>query len=124
MNPANTGWNIDLNRLQWAAAVVGVVALAVSAIGWLSTPDQFFFSYLVGYLLWMGIALGCLSLLMIHHMTGGNWGWATRHLFESGSRTMPLMVILVIPILVGIPKLYVWSHADEVSKSHLISHKA
>lgn len=124
MNPASTGWNIDLNRLQWGAAVVGVIALALSGVGWLSSPDQFFFSYLVGYLLWMGIALGCMSLLMIHHMTGGNWGWATRHLFESGSRTMPLMLILVIPILIGIPKLYTWAQADEVAKSHLIAHKA
>ena len=61
---------------------------------------------------------------MIFHMTGGNWGYLTRRLFESGSRTIPLMLLLILPVLIGIPHLYIWSHADAVAKSHVLQHKA
>src|SRR5437867_2946553 len=33
--------------------------------------EQLFRSYLIAYLFWLGIALGCLPLLMLHHLVGG-----------------------------------------------------
>jgi len=113
-----------LYRVRNIAIGTGVVGLILSAVGWMFDPGQFYRSYLVSYLLWLGIALGCISLLMIFHMTGGNWGFLTRRLFESGSRTIPLMLLLLIPVLIGIPHLYIWSHPDEVAKSHILQFKA
>ena len=113
-----------LRRLGFYAIVAGIIGVILSAVGWMFDPGQFYRSYLVSYLLWLGIALGCISLLMIFHMTGGNWGLMTRRLFESGSRTVPLMLLLLIPVLIGIPHLYIWSHADAVAKSHVLQHKA
>jgi hypothetical protein len=127
MNPSNAGgrgWSIDLNRMQSIALAIGLLGTVLSIFGWVVSPDQFFHSYLVAYLLWLGVALGSISLLMIHHMTGGNWGWSTRYLFESSSRTLPLMVVLIVPIFIGIPHLYLWSHADAVAKSSILQHKA
>ena len=37
-----------------------------------------------------GSRSGCLSILMIHHLTGGIWGLAIRRLLEAGTRTLPL----------------------------------
>jgi hypothetical protein len=34
---------------------------------------------------------------------------------EAASRTLPLLLILFIPIVIGIPHLYQWSHADIVA---------
>jgi hypothetical protein len=113
-----------LYRSRNIAIAAGAIGLILSAVGWTFDPGQFYRSYLVSYLLWLGIALGCISLLMIFHMTGGNWGYLTRRLFESGSRTVPLMLLLILPVLIGIPHLYIWSHADAVAKSHVLQHKA
>ena len=55
---------------------------------------------------------------------GWQLGLLTRRLFESGSRTVPLMLLLMTPVLIGIPHLYIWSHADAVAKSHVLQHKA
>ena len=113
-----------LRRQEHCAMSPASIGLILSAVGWMFDPGQFYRSYLVSYLLWLGIALGCISLLMIFHMTGGNWGLLTRRLFESGSRTVPLMLLLMTPVLIGIPHLYIWSHADAVAKSHVLQHKA
>jgi hypothetical protein len=113
-----------LRRSGNIAVIAGAAGLVLSAAGWMLDPGQFYRSYLVSYLLWLGIALGSVSLLMIFHMTGGNWGLLTRRLFESGSRTIPLMLVLIAPVLIGIPHLYIWSHADAVAASHVLQHKA
>jgi hypothetical protein len=116
--------NARLRRTGNIAVIAGLAALALSAAGWMFDPGQFYRSYLVSYLLWLGIALGSVSLLMIFHMTGGNWGLLTRRLFESGSRTIPLMLVLIAPVLIGIPHLYIWSQAEAVRGSHALQHKA
>jgi hypothetical protein len=116
--------NERLRRAGNFAVIAGICALLSSAVGWMFNPAQFYRSYLVGYLLWLGIALGSVSLLMIFHMTGGTWGLLTRRLFESGSRTIPLMLVLMAPVLLGIPHLYIWSHPDVVQASHAMQHKA
>src|SRR5437762_6815681 len=78
--------------------------------------DQLFRSYLIAYLFWFGIALGCLPLLMLHHLVGGTWGFVIRRILEAGTRTLPLMIVLFIPILLGMHSLYEWSHPEVVAQ--------
>ena len=69
--------------------------------------EQFLRSYLFAYLYWTGMALGCLAILLMHHVVGGKWGMLIRRLCEAGARTLPFMVLLLIPILFGMPTLYI-----------------
>jgi hypothetical protein len=62
----------------------------------------------MAYIYWLTIPMGCLSLLMIHHLTGGRWGLPIRRIMEASSRTLYVMAILFIPIALGISKLYPW----------------
>ena len=64
--------------------------------------EQFLRSYLFAYLYWTGMALGCLAILLMHHVVGGQWGMIIRRLCEAGARTLPLMALLLIPVLFGI----------------------
>ncbi len=96
-------------RLSQRALVVGVAGLLLCAVGAFTNPEQFFRSYLIGYLLSLGIALGCLGLLMLQHMTGGNWGIVIRRPLESATRTLPLLALLFLPIVFGLRRLYVWT---------------
>jgi hypothetical protein len=99
----------SVSRLAQRALIVGLLGFAGCAVGILTNPEQFFRSYLVGYLLTLGVALGCLGLLMVQHMTGGNWGILIRRPLEAATRSIPLLAILFVPIYFGMHRLYVWT---------------
>src|SRR3989441_4930126 len=116
----------ELQRFQQRALVVGVVGLGVCVAGAFFSPAQFFRSYLLAYLFWLSVALGCLAIVMVHHLSGGAWGLVIRRLLESGTRTLPLMALLFLPLLLGAYKygLYPWAVAEEVNRSEVLKHKA
>lgn len=101
----------QMNRIQSLALAVGLAAMSVCAVGAYSNASQFFHSYLIGFLFWLGVALGCAAILMLHHLVGGGWGVIIRRLLESGTRTTPLMALLMAPVLLGLPYIYSWTKA-------------
>jgi len=72
-------------------------------------------SYLVAYLFWLGVGLGCLALLMVQHLTGGAWGLVIRRILEAGTRTLPYLAVFFLPVLFGMHELYSWSRPAEVA---------
>jgi hypothetical protein len=114
----------QLKSVQTRALIVGVVALVISIGVAFFSPEAFFQSYLLGYVFWMQLALGCLGLLLMHHLVGGRWSFVPRRFFETGGLTIPLMAILFIPILVGMPYLYEWTNPEVVAGSHLLQVKS
>ena len=72
----------SVGRLEKRALVVGVLGLVVSIVGWITKPEDFFRSYLVAFLLVLGLSLGSLGLLMLQHLTGGHWGILIRRPLE------------------------------------------
>jgi hypothetical protein len=86
-------------------------------------PDEFFRAYLLGYMCWLGVTLGSMAILMIRHLTGGGWGMVIRRILGAAMRCLPLMAILFVPILFGLPKLYVWARPlDSIADKHLREH--
>lgn len=119
--PAETYAKID----AWKSRAIGAgaIGLAFCAAGYVMNPAQFFRSYLIAFMLWLGMALGSFALLNLQYLTGGHWGIVTRRLLEASARTIPLMVILFLPIGFGAGYLYEWSHADIVAKDPVLSQK-
>jgi hypothetical protein len=113
-----------LARLQQRALVVGVVGLAVGAMGAIQNPDQFFRSWLVGFLFVLGLSLGSLALLMLQHMSGGQWGLVGRRVFEAASRNIPFVAVVFVPLLFGLPRLYTWAQPETVRADHILQMKA
>ena len=101
-----------LDRVQRITLVVGGISLALCALlallGLIGV-QQAFQSYLFSYIYWFSIPLGCMALLMMHHLTGGWWGYPIRRLLEAGTRTCLVMAVLFLPVLLGVNKLYPWA---------------
>ncbi len=105
-------------RYQTPALIAGGVSLLVLVVAALISHEyrlQVFHSYLVGYLFWVGIALGSLALLMLQHLTGGGWGLVIRRILESATLTLPLMAVLLTPIIKGAHYIYPWTHHEEMT---------
>lgn len=113
----------DLGRVQRIALIVGGVAFVVFIIGALFGAAQFFRSYLVAYIFWTGIAVGCLALAMLNHLVRGRWRVVTAPFFESGSRTLPLMALLFLPFIAGMPYLYEWARPEAVEENEILQSK-
>src|SRR5437879_12220508 len=97
----------SVTRLEQRALVVGAVALGLAALGALCSPETFYPSYLMSFLLVLGLALGSLGLVMLQHLTSGHWGIIIRRPLESATRTLPLLVVLFLPIAIsGMKHLY------------------
>lgn len=114
----------QLDRIQSRLMFSGLAVLGVGAAFAFVDRQQVLRSYLLGYLFWLGIAIGSLAVLMLHHMAGGNWGFVIRRVLESATRTLPLLALLILPLLFGVSDLYIWARPEEVRADELLAHKS
>jgi hypothetical protein len=103
--------------------MVGVAGAAGCAVALVFLPAQFFRSYLVAYTFWVGVGSGSLVILMVQHLTAGVWGILIRRVLEAGTRTLPLLAVLFVPIALGLRDLYPWARPDEVAHAEALQHK-
>lgn len=96
----------SVGRLQQGALAAGVLGLAASVAGYFRAPEQFFQSYLVAFLFVLGLSLGSLGLLLLQHLTGGQWGIVIRRPLEAATRTLPLVTLFFVPLVFGMKYLY------------------
>jgi hypothetical protein len=101
-----------------------VGGLGLCLLGALLNPVQFFHSYLLAYLFWVSLALGCLALIMLHHLVRGAWGALILRLLEAGASTLPLMGVAFVPLLFGLGHLYAWARPEMVAGDTLLQHKS
>ena len=55
-------------------SIVGVAGVILCIIGLVVSTEQFLRGYLIAYMFWLGLSLGCLALLMLQYLSGGLWG--------------------------------------------------
>jgi hypothetical protein len=119
---------VDLKRFQGISIGIGLIGLIFWAVlAFVAGGNQretFFHTYLVAYIFWCGIALGCLGWLMIQYLGGATWGIVIRRLLESGSHTLVLMLVLFVPIVLGLDYIYEWADAGAVEGNKVLEHKS
>ena len=113
----------DLARWQRRLLTGGVIGALVSTLDLFFEPTQFFQSYLMAYMLCLGVTLGCLALGMVHQLSGGAWGVVARRPIGAAARVLPVMTLLFLPIVFGMRHLYPWTHADLVARDEVLQAK-
>ena len=112
-----------VDRLQRLGLVAGGAGAVACLVGLFLSPAYFFRAWLVGWVLWMGVTLGSLAIFMLHHLTRGAWGLVVRRVLEAASRTLPLLLVLFLPIAFGMDKLYLWARPEVVKGDAILQHK-
>jgi hypothetical protein len=124
MNGFNVTLSAELDALRTRSLIAGVVVLIVCLSGVLFAQGEFFRAYLIAYVFWTGVPLGCLGILMIHHLVGGTWGFVIQRCLEAAVRTFPIMLVLFVPLLFGLPDLFAWARPDVVAADPVLQEKA
>jgi hypothetical protein len=125
-NPDQPNW-ASFSRVAGIAAVVGLALYLVAGFGNLAAASgheaeaaaktRFSLAYLTGYIFWFSLPLGGMALLMIGYLTKTSWGLLLRRPMEAAIRTLPLMVLLFLPIVIatatGSASPYWWTHPED-----------
>ncbi len=116
-----SGWS----RLPLLAGAVGVVAtVATLLLASVDGAKQFYHSWLVAVLFFLGIGLGSLFFVLLHHAAKAGWGVVVRRLAENLACAVPLLAVLFVPVVaMGMHDLFHWTHADAVAHDRLLQVK-
>jgi len=109
-----------IQRQAWVLMFLGAVGCA---LGMAHNTEQFFHSYLYGYLVFFGITSGCLGLTLLFLLVGGAWGRAARVVLQPVTLALPLMAVLFIPVLLGLHHIYPWTNPEYCVEGAMAGHK-
>jgi hypothetical protein len=105
---------LDLQKFQGGskamarAGVLGVIC-TVGALGAIGLDKKAaLFSYLVAFTYWAGVALASLVMLMTFHAFRAKWMVVLRRPLEAMATTVPLFLVLALPILFFLKDIYSW----------------
>lgn len=98
-----------LDRLMLPLLIGGAALLAGVIIGGFFAGDMFFRAWMFAWVFWLGVPLGALAVIMLHHMTGGGWGYLIRRFGEAAALALPVLAVLFIPILLGYRYVFPWA---------------
>ena len=111
-------WNTGRNVLVFAAllGIIGCIA------GYVSNPARLFQSYMVAFAYTTLISLGAFFFVMVQFLTGSAWSVTMRRIMENVMITLPVGLILFIPVAIGLDQIYPWTNqaivgADAVLKA-------
>lgn len=114
----DTTYNAPEDLTRWgtiALGIGGILSFVILGVA-LFIPEmreQALRSWLLGFIFWGGIGIGGLGILILQYLTGGAWGVVIRRIAEAASRTLPIIVVLFIPLAVGVGSLYEWTHMPD-----------
>lgn len=113
----------EINGLRTIALGVGGIALIVWMVGAYFNPEQALRSWLLGFIFWGGIGLGSLGILMLQYLTGGAWGVVIRRILEAGTRTLPIIILMFVPLALGVytHKFFEWTVLP--ATDHVMEHR-
>ncbi len=117
-----------LKEMQKRFLVVGIVGI-VASLGMIaiSGTNEFFQGYLLAFLFWNGLALGCMHVLMLHHIVAGGWGFVIQRILEAASRNLWWMPILFLPMMyplfTGNVHVWPWTNDEFLAGNAVVASK-
>jgi len=91
-----------MTRKAW-----GTIALGTAACAAADAVDRALFlpSLLYALILWLSVSLGALAFLMMHHLSGGRWGFVIRRVLEAALEPLPLLAVVFFAFFLLSPAL-------------------
>ena len=98
----------DTNNLVRNFFILGVIATSLSYLGYLNNVEHFYHSYLVSFMFWMTLSLGCMFFVLMHFAMNATWSVGMRRIAETSMSLIPYVCLFAIPLYFGMDILYEW----------------
>ncbi|GMU23188.1 MAG: membrane protein [Phycisphaerae bacterium] len=85
------------------------LGLIVSIAGLALDTKHFLYAYLTAYTTVLTLVLGMLFFVMLHHVTDAGWSTVIRRVAEHFLAALPVLAVLLLPVLLGVGKIYKWA---------------
>ena len=108
---------------QRFGAILFCVGFLVVVVSLFLAPAHTFPSYLMSFIFWLGLTLGCFPVLMLSHLVGGIWTAPIRKFLEAGISTLPAMATLLIPLLFGFSYIFRWTQPVDLRTAEVLERK-
>jgi hypothetical protein len=112
-----------LARLPLVGAALAVLGAAQLLVFGARHSERLYAAWLVAFVFFLTIALGCLYFVLIHTAMAGSWGILVRRVAENAAATLPLFAILFLPVVFGLHSLYHWSEPGAAAHDALLRWK-
>ena len=107
-----------IGRSLPTAGLAALAGCAAAIWAYLNEPQIFFTAWLAGFYFWLAMPVGALALLLIWDLAGGAWEPIARRPLTAMASTMPLFILLFLPVVAGMTALYSWSRPEAASVLH------
>lgn len=114
----------NFHRAEWrnAAFVGAALAAALLIVAAFFDPKAAAAGWLVGFAFWAQILIGSLTLIMVHRLTSGRWGEIVAPATAPAAATLPLLILLAVPLFIAMGKLYPWLQQPSAIKPDVLSY--
>src|SRR5712671_3749872 len=109
-------WTTGRNVLVFAA-LLGIIACVA---GYFTNPARLFQSYMVAFAYTTLIGLGAFFFVMIQFLTGSAWSVTMRRIMENIMITLPVGLLLFVPIAFGLNHIYPWTSSTLLNSTELL----
>jgi len=113
----------DLKRWRSVALAAGIAGAVLCAIGFFIFAVPVLPLVPVVLLVYRRLECGVAGLADAAISHRRRLGVVIRRPCEAAARTLPLVALMFVPIAIGIPNLYPWSHAKVVAADEILRHK-
>jgi hypothetical protein len=113
-------WTKGRNTLVLAVLISVIACVA----GFINDPVRFHRSYLVAFAYVAAAGLGAFFFVMVQYLTGSAWSVTMRRIMENIMVTLPVGMILFIPVALGLKDIYPWMDRAMVAADPVLKQKA
>jgi hypothetical protein len=112
-------WTTGRNVLVFAAllGIIGCIA------GYVTNPARLYESYMVAFAYTSLIGLGAFFFVMVQFLTGSAWSVTMRRIMENIMITLPVGLLLFIPIAMGVRVIYPWANPQAIATGAMLGTK-
>ena len=97
-----------------SAALIGIIVLLAIAVllallALFVSIEPLLRGWLVAIAIFSSVSIGSMTWLLIHRLTGGEWGRVAAPVLRPAAAMTPLLVLGFLPVLSGLHQIYPWA---------------